>query len=100
MTRAVIDRWGKDLTVRIPTEIASTLQLHEGDRVEIKAGPDQIVIRRAKPWFALEEIFAGKPAAAWRAIYANAFDWGPDVGREYLLIPRSYSGGGENGVSL
>jgi antitoxin MazE len=84
MTRAIIGRWGQDMAVRIPEEIASAVQLREGDRVEIEAGPDQIVIRRAKPRFTLGEIFAGKTAEAWRALYANAYDWGPDVGREIV----------------
>jgi len=82
MTQVIIGRWGKNLAVRFPNEIATALQLHDGDRVEVESQPDQIVIRRAKPRYTLEEMFAGKSPEEWRALYASAYDWGPDVGRE------------------
>ena len=37
-----------------------------------------------RPFFALEELFAGKSSREWREAYAGAFDWGPDVGREIV----------------
>ena len=45
MTLATVGRWGKNLAVRFPNEIAGELRLREGDRLEIEAGADQIVIR-------------------------------------------------------
>jgi hypothetical protein len=30
----------------------------------------------------LGALFAGKAPEEWRAAYASAYDWGPDVGRE------------------
>jgi antitoxin MazE len=82
MTQVVLGRWGKSIAVRFPNEIARELGLHEGERVEIDAAPDRIVIRRARPHYDLEELFAGKSADEWRTIYADAHDWGPDVGQE------------------
>jgi antitoxin MazE len=32
----------------------------------------------------LAELFEGKSPEEWRAAYAGAFDWGPDVGREVV----------------
>jgi antitoxin MazE len=84
MTQAIIGRWGKSLAVRLPSEISSAFQLHEGERVEIETGPEQITIRRAKPRYTLEELFAGKTPEEWRALYAGAYDWGPDVGQEII----------------
>jgi antitoxin MazE len=84
MTLATVGRWGKNLAVRFPNEIAGELRLREGDRLEIEAAADQIVIRRAKPKHTVEEMFAGKSPAEWRAIYADSYDWGPDVGREII----------------
>lgn len=55
-----------------------------GERVEIEALEDSIVIRRAQPHLTLEELFAGKSAAEWRALYEGAYDWGDDVGREIV----------------
>jgi len=31
---------------------------------------------------ASSELFHGKTPREWRALYADAFDWGPDLGRE------------------
>ena len=52
--------------------------------MEIEALEDSIVIRRAQPHLTLEELFAGKSAAEWRALYEGAYDWGDDVGREIV----------------
>jgi hypothetical protein len=29
-------------------------------------------------------MFAGKPPQTWRALYRDAYDWGPDEGRERI----------------
>ena len=82
MSHALLGRWGKNLAVRLPSEIASELSLRDGERVEIVADSGQIVIRRAKPRFTADEIFAGKTPSEWRTIYSHAYEWGPDAGRE------------------
>lgn len=51
-------------------------------RIETQDG--DIVIRRAAPRFTLEELFRGKSPEEWRDLYRDAFDWGPDVGREIV----------------
>jgi antitoxin MazE len=84
MSQAVVGRWGKSLAVRIPGEVADAAGIAEGARVEIETQEAKIVIRRARPRFTLEELFRGKTAAEWRALYADAYDWGPDVGREVV----------------
>jgi antitoxin MazE len=82
MSHAILGRWGKNLAVRLPTEIASELHLRDGERVEIVSGPGQIVIRRAKPRYTPDEIFAGKSPSEWRTIYSHAYEWGSDAGQE------------------
>ena len=84
MSRAVIGRWGKSLAVRIPGEVATAAGVRDGERVEIEVREDDIVIRRAVPRFTAEELFRGKTPQEWRAEYADAFDCGPDVGREVV----------------
>ena len=84
MNHVTVGRWGKNLAVRVPQDIANLTGLREGERVEIEAQQDAIVIRRAQPHFTLSELFAGKSADEWRALYANAYEWGPDVGREIV----------------
>ncbi len=82
MTQATVGKWGNNLAVRLPAEIVKAARLHDGQRVEIDAHEGTVVIRRAEPDFTLEELFEGKSPAAWRAEYAGAYEWGPDVGRE------------------
>ena len=71
MTHAILGRWGKNLALRLPPEVASGLSLREGERVEVVSGPGEIIIRRAKPVYTPEELFAGKTPGEWRTIYAN-----------------------------
>jgi antitoxin component of MazEF toxin-antitoxin module len=48
MTQAIVGKWGKNLAVRVPFEVAEQSGLHEGERVEIETCDGDIVIRRAK----------------------------------------------------
>ena len=52
------------------------------DRTENEAGYS--VARRAAIRLRLEALFRGKTPEQWRALYRNAYDWGPDLGREII----------------
>jgi antitoxin MazE len=82
MSQVVIGRWGRTLAVRLPASVARKLALGEGGRVEVDVEGDAIVIRKASAERALEAMFAGKSVEEWRALYRDAYDWGPDLGRE------------------
>ncbi|MBV8703485.1 MAG: AbrB/MazE/SpoVT family DNA-binding domain-containing protein [Acetobacteraceae bacterium] len=82
MSQVTIGRWGKNLAVRLPSEIVRRTGLIDGEHVEVEAQDGVVTIRRAVPRFTLEELFRGKSSPEWRAAYAGAFDWGADVGRE------------------
>jgi antitoxin MazE len=82
MSQAIIGRWGRTLAVRLPADAARKLALGEGGRVEIDVEGGAIIIRKASAERALESLFAGKSTEEWRALYRDAYDWGPDVGRE------------------
>jgi len=84
MAQATVGKWGNNLAVRLPGEVVRAARLHDGERVEIEAQEGAIVIRRAEPRVSLEELFRGKSPDEWRAEYSNAYDWGPDVGREVV----------------
>ena len=84
MSRAIVGKWGKNLAIRLPGEITRATKLSNGDRVDISAVAGDIVIRRTVPTFTVEELFKGKSSKEWRAAYREAFDWGPDVGREIV----------------
>jgi len=79
-----IGRWGKQLAIRLLSEIVKAAGLSNGERLDIETHDGEIVIRRAVPHFTLEELFRGKSPEEWRSAYAGAFDWGPDVGREVV----------------
>ena len=81
MIAAILGRWGKSLAVRVPTEIAEATGFGVGEKIEIVGKRGEIVIRRA-PKSAIDAIFSGKTAEAWRALYADADPWGADQGRE------------------
>jgi len=78
--KVIVGKWGKNLAIRFPGEIAKAAGLSDGERVEVETHDGDIVIRRAVPHFTLEDLFGGKSPQEWRAAYAEAFDWGPDVG--------------------
>jgi len=82
MSQAIIGRWGRTLAVRLPASVTRRLALGEGGRVDVEVEGDAIVIRKASTERALHEMFAGRSAQEWRALYRDAYDWGPDLGRE------------------
>ncbi len=84
MAHARVGKWGNNLAVRLPGEIVRASHLRDGERIEIEAQSDTIVIRRLNPVVTLDEMFQGKTAEEWRALYAGAYDWGPDVGSEII----------------
>jgi len=73
-----VSRWGNSLGVRIPKDIAGQAGLSEGSRVEIEMEKDRIVITAVRPRYTLDELLAGMTPQAMH----EAFDWGPDLGRE------------------
>jgi antitoxin MazE len=84
VSQVTVGKWGKNLAIRLPGEIVKAIGLSNGERLEIETHDGEIVIRRAVRHFTLEELFRGKNPEEWRAAYAGAFDWGPDVGREVV----------------
>jgi antitoxin MazE len=84
MAQVTVGKWGKNLAVRFPGEIVTAAGLSEGERVKIETQDGNILIHRPPPHFTLEELFRGKSPEEWRDAYREAFDWGPDVGREAI----------------
>ena len=82
MGEAIVGRWGKNLAVRLPGDVAKKAGIRVGERVEVSAEEGAIVVRRAVPRYSIEKLFRGKSPAEWRLLYAGAFEWGPDLGRE------------------
>ena len=51
-------------------------------RVEVIEQEGDVIIRKTSPSLTVEELFVGKTPEAWRELYTDAYDWGPDRGRE------------------
>jgi antitoxin MazE len=73
-----IARWGNSLAVRVPREIAEAAKLVEGAAVELAVENDAVVIRPARRRYRLAELLVGMTPKAMH----EAFEWGPDIGRE------------------
>jgi antitoxin MazE len=84
MSHSTVGRWGKNLAIRFPGDIVRTTGIRAGDEVEIEARGNEVLIRRIVPKVTLQELFHGRRPEEWRAEYAGAFDWGPDLGREVV----------------
>ncbi len=82
--QVTVGRWGNNLAVRLPAEIADAVRLRDGERVDIEARDGAVVIRPSERRISLAELFRGKSPEDWRAEYAGAYDWGPDIGREIV----------------
>ena len=75
-----VSRWGNSLALRIPKDIAIRVGLRDGARVDIEAEGDRIIIAPARPRYILADLLKGMTPEAMR----DAFDWGPDKGREIV----------------
>lgn len=62
MPRVTVGKWGKNLAIRVPSEIADATGLSEGEQVEFETRDGEYVIRRpeaidrARAMAAVEEI--------------------------------------------
>ncbi len=75
-----LSRWGNSLGMRIPKELATRFALTEGAQVDIEADGERIVISLPRPKYRIEDLVADMTHDNIR----QAFDWGPDVGREII----------------
>lgn len=75
-----VSKWGNSLGVRIPKDVASQVGLREGSRVEVRAEDGRLTISPTQRRYTMEELLVNVTPEAMR----DAFDWGPDVGREII----------------
>lgn len=69
--RASVRRWGNSLALRITSSVAKTAGLHEGDAVEITAGANGLVIRRARKPARHEQLLQGILATSEDELFAD-----------------------------
>ena len=76
--RVILEKWGANLALRLPRDVAATAGFASGTSVEVEARRGEVVIRSAQRRYTLRELLKGSTPEAMR----EAFDWGDDVGRE------------------
>jgi antitoxin MazE len=54
--RAQVSRWGNSLAIRLPRAAAKSLQVQEGEQVELVIRGDRIEILAARPRYRLEDL--------------------------------------------
>ena len=82
MAQAIIGRWGQSLAVRFPPDVVKLAGLGDGQQVELVPQNGEILIRKIEADLTVEGMFRDKSPEEWRALYADAYDWGSDRGRE------------------
>jgi len=74
-----VGKWGHSLAVRIPKAVAAQAHLQEGERLEMSVSEDgALVLRPARPRYALDDLLAGITPANCHAETA----WGEPQGQE------------------
>jgi antitoxin MazE len=73
-----VSRWGNNLGIRLPKDLAARAGLVDGARVEMSLEGNRIVIATNRPVYSLAELLEGMTPEAMH----EAYDWGPDQGRE------------------
>lgn len=54
--RARVSKWGNSLAVRLPQAAVKSLQVHEGEQVELSIKDDRLEIRAARPRYRLADL--------------------------------------------
>ena len=75
-----ISKWGNSLGVRLPRSLAAEVGMAEGQKVSVTAEGGKLIIAPAKRVYTIEELMVNVTPESMR----EAFDWGPDVGREII----------------
>jgi antitoxin MazE len=78
MMQTQIGKWGNSLAIRIPGAYAKDLGLEEGMNLDVVVSNGELVLRRHKQEYSLEELVAQITPENLH----EETDWGPAVGRE------------------
>ena len=80
MAQATLGKWGKTLAVRLPLEVVKAVGLRRGEKVEVEARGEDIIIRRPEA-----DAFADAMAAAEEIIQeSEAYSLGGITIRELI----------------
>ena len=78
--QVLVSKWGNSLGLRLPKALTAEIGVREGQRVEVRAEGGRIVVEPLREKFTLAQLMENTTPEAMR----EAWDWGPDVGREIV----------------
>jgi antitoxin MazE len=56
--KALVSKWGNSLAIRLPKAVVASLQVREGEPVDLVIEGDTLRIRASRPHYALEHLVA------------------------------------------
>jgi antitoxin MazE len=80
--RARVSRWGNSLAIRLPKAAAASLQVREGEPVDLVIEGDTLIIRAKRPRYTLDELVAAMRPEDEPEVLDNAS--APPLGDELL----------------
>jgi antitoxin MazE len=75
---STVKRWGNSLAVRLPKDLAQTLEMNEGSRLTLEVVEDGLLIKRYRKKLDLDSLLDG----VTREGIHGEIDWGKPVGKE------------------
>ncbi len=77
--KSTVKRWGNSLAVRLPKDLAQTLELDEGSDITLEIVENGLLVKSSKPQRRdLESLLDG----VTRETIHNETDWGDALGKE------------------
>ncbi len=80
--RARVSKWGNSLAIRLPKAVATGLEVHQGEAVELTIEGNTVVMRACRPRFTIEQLVADMRLEAEEEVLDDVR--APVVGRELL----------------
>jgi antitoxin ChpS len=77
-----IQKWGNSAAVRLPSELLGLLKVSLGDKLSVNVQPDGVLLRAARPTFALADLVAQCDLSAPEPADMKAWSEMKPVGRE------------------
>jgi antitoxin MazE len=56
--KAQVSKWGNSLAIRLPKAAVASLQVREGEPVDLVIEGDTLLVRASRPHYALEQLVA------------------------------------------
>lgn len=80
--KARVSRWGNSLAIRLPKAAVASLQVHEGEPVDLFIEGDTLRIRARRPQYTIDELVAAMRPEKQPGILDDVMS--PPVGEEVI----------------